>query len=91
MRRVIAYVSMLLMLPSQFFGWGEEGHRVVAAVAQAHLTQIARRNIQSLRGNKSLACIATWADSTGLMFLRCTSKRTPTFLPSELLRSPHKR
>jgi hypothetical protein len=63
MRRAVACLLLLLLLPTQFLGWGQEGHRVVAAVAQANLTQNAKRNIQSLIGNKSLASIATWADS----------------------------
>jgi nuclease S1 len=63
MKRVVACLLLFLLMPSQFFGWGQEGHRVVGAVGEAHLTQNAKRNIQSLIGNKSLASIATWADS----------------------------
>jgi len=44
------------------FGWGPEGHEIVAALAQTHLNDGAQLGIQSLIGDRSLASIANWAD-----------------------------
>jgi hypothetical protein len=63
MKRFIASLTLVILMSCQFFGWGREGHAVIAAVAQDNLTENSKRNIQSLLGNKSLASIASWADS----------------------------
>ncbi|HEY1465212.1 MAG TPA: S1/P1 nuclease [Terriglobales bacterium] len=62
-KRLIAALSIVTLLSSQFVGWGKEGHAIVATIAQDHLTENAKRNIQSLLANKSLASVASWADS----------------------------
>ncbi len=43
--------------------WGLNGHRVVAAIAERHLTPAARSQVQRLLGSVSLARISNWADS----------------------------
>jgi hypothetical protein len=50
------------VIPPALIGWGPEGHEIVAALAQTRLTDQARRGIQSLIGDASLASIANWAD-----------------------------
>lgn len=50
------------LVPATLFGWGPEGHEIVAALAQNHLSNNAKIGIQSLIGNASLASIANWAD-----------------------------
>jgi len=44
------------------YGWGREGHRIIGDIAQERLTEVTRRNIQSLIGNNTLASVANWAD-----------------------------
>jgi len=44
------------------FAWGPEGHRVVAQIARAHLTQTAKVQVRALLGNDDLASVSTWAD-----------------------------
>ncbi len=49
------------------FGWGAEGHRVIALIAAKHLSSAAQARIQALLGNGSdvgtaMAAVATWAD-----------------------------
>ena len=44
------------------FAWGPTGHRVVAEIAQRHLSSSARMRIASLLGGYSLAEVANWAD-----------------------------
>jgi len=43
-------------------GWGPQGHRLVAIVAENHLTPVARKSVQGLLGDESLADVAVWAD-----------------------------
>jgi hypothetical protein len=49
-------------MPTALIGWGPDGHEIVAALAQARLTENARKGIQSLIGEASLASVANWAD-----------------------------
>jgi hypothetical protein len=62
MKKQIAALTLLVFLSTQLFAWGPKGHKVVGAIAQAHLTERARHNLQLLLGDASLASIANWAD-----------------------------
>jgi hypothetical protein len=57
-----AVIALTLLTPSILFGWGQEGHEIVASLAQTRLTENAKNGIRSLIGNASLASIANWAD-----------------------------
>ena len=52
----------VLLISSPLFAWGPKGHRIIAQVARAHLSQRARYQIQDLLGNDDLASVSTWAD-----------------------------
>ena len=43
--------------------WGATGHRVIARVAMARLSNEAKREVRALLGRESLAAASTWADS----------------------------
>jgi len=43
--------------------WGGQGHRLVGLVAANHLSRAATRNVSRLLDDRSLADIASWADS----------------------------
>ncbi len=62
MKKQTAILTLLVFISTQLFAWGPKGHKVVGAVAQSHLTEAARHNLQALLGDTSLASIATWAD-----------------------------
>jgi hypothetical protein len=62
MKKQIAVLTLLIFLSTQSFAWGPKGHKVVGAIAQSHLTESARLNLQSLLGDASLASLANWAD-----------------------------
>lgn len=62
MTKSIVLALFLVFSADLSFSWGPEGHRIVAAVAQDHLNETAKRNIQALLGDRSLASVATWAD-----------------------------
>ncbi len=59
MRRTV--VTILLLLPGQAWGWGDEGHRAVARIAAAHLTERARQAVAAL-----LQQDATFAAAPGM-------------------------
>jgi nuclease S1 len=59
---IIAILVSLLTLPQLAYGWGQEGHRIIATVAEDHLDQTTLVMIQSLIGNNHLYSVATWAD-----------------------------
>lgn len=44
------------------FGWGQTGHRVIGEIAENHLSRKAKKNIEKLLGDESLAIVSTWMD-----------------------------
>jgi S1/P1 Nuclease len=52
-----------LLAASNALGWGQEGHQVVANIAELHLTAKAREVVREmLDANGSIAAVSTWAD-----------------------------
>ena len=54
----------LLLAPSIAFGWGEDGHRVAARIAEKHLTDKARAGIRELLGDRAITDkdVCLWPD-----------------------------
>jgi hypothetical protein len=61
MKPVAVFLIFLVLCPASF-GWGSEGHQIIATVAEDHLDQTTLVMIQSLIGNNHLYSIASWAD-----------------------------
>lgn len=64
-KHLAAGLSLLLLIAAPpAFAWDEEGHQVVAAIAQYHLTPEAREGVQLLLGSAQLheRNVASWAD-----------------------------
>ena len=55
-------LGLTLLIPSALFGWGHEGHEIIASLAESRLTENAKNEIRSLIGDASLASVANWAD-----------------------------
>ncbi|MBI3758710.1 MAG: S1/P1 nuclease [Deltaproteobacteria bacterium] len=54
---------LFAVLPEISFGWGPEGHEIVARIAQFYLTDNAKQQVSGiLHGSTDLAAIANWAD-----------------------------
>lgn len=51
----------MVMSPAAW-GWGREGHRLTALVAETYLTPAAKEQVEALLGRESLAGVAPWAD-----------------------------
>ena len=66
----LAVGSIILVMPTRSaLAWGAEGHAVVADIAEAHLTEVARRQVRALldvEGKTNLDQIASWADMVRL-------------------------
>src|SRR5690606_36650538 len=53
----------LLVLQHQFANaWGMTGHRVIAEIAENHLNEKSKKNIQIIIGNQKLAFWSNWAE-----------------------------
>jgi hypothetical protein len=61
-RYLLACAALAAALPSPAFAWGKTGHRVVAALADAQLSGLARAHVEELLGVESLDEAATWPD-----------------------------
>jgi len=55
-------LALWLLKGEKAFAWGTTGHRVVAAIAQNHLSPKARLALENLIGRESLAMWANWPD-----------------------------
>lgn len=55
-------VGLNLVWASSAAAYDKTGHRVVAELAERHLSDVARKNIREILGNVSLASVASWAD-----------------------------
>jgi hypothetical protein len=49
-------------LVGQALAWGQEGHSIVAEIAQQRLKEPAAKKVQQLLKGRSLASVASWAD-----------------------------
>ena len=56
------FLVVLLFAPLYSFCWGVTGHRVVAEIAQRHLTSKAKKELKKLIGRESLQQWANWPD-----------------------------
>jgi S1/P1 Nuclease len=67
MRRLCAALTSLVLIlnpcTAPAWAWGRTGHRVIAKLAERHLTERARAEIRALlEPGESLAVASTWAD-----------------------------
>ena len=62
MRKLLTLIVAIILLPNLCFGWGREGHQVIATVAEDHLSEQTKVMVQSLIGNNHMYSIANWAD-----------------------------
>ena len=58
----IAAAVAAMLVPSPAFAWGKTGHRVVAALADAQLSGLARAHVREILGADSLDDVANWPD-----------------------------
>jgi len=61
-RLVVPAVVVATVATATLGAWGPQGHRLVALVAERHLTPAARQNVAWLLDGRSLADVSIWAD-----------------------------
>lgn len=59
---LLVIIASLLLGLNPAFGWGQNGHRITAEIAQQNLSPQTAEVIKSLIGYESLAELATWPD-----------------------------
>ena len=57
-----AFLVLFLCFSAQIWAWGTTGHRVVAEIAERHLSKKAQKEIRKIIGNQKLAYWANWPD-----------------------------
>lgn len=67
MTRILSTTAVLVLLltaawSTRVHAWGAQGHRLVALIATARLTPIAKQNVAWLLGPETLADVSSWAD-----------------------------
>ncbi len=65
MKRVIAALLLSVLVTSQAWAWGSEGHRIVGEIAEQYLdpaTTQQIRDLLALENATTLAAVSTWAD-----------------------------
>jgi len=60
--KLLLPLVLFAMLPFSSMAWGLLGHRIVGEIAYSYLSPKARKGIQQLLGNESLAMATNWAD-----------------------------
>lgn len=61
MRRFFTFF-LIVAFVCQSYGWGATGHRVTGMIAESYLNKKAKKKIESLLGQESLAMASTWMD-----------------------------
>lgn len=55
-------IAIFMLVSTQLYAWGTTGHRIVAEIAENHLSCKAKRQIDKIIGNQKLAYWANWPD-----------------------------
>ena len=61
-RPLVALIAMLALSGTQAFAWGQEGHRIVANIADTRLSSAAVARIHAILGDAPLASVANKPD-----------------------------
>jgi nuclease S1 len=62
MRPIVLAAALTCAVTGPAWAWGEDGHSIVAEVAQQRLSEPAAQLVRTLLKGRSLASIASWAD-----------------------------
>lgn len=65
MKRFFLYVTVsacMVMYCLPAFGWGQEGHRIIAKIAYDNLTPKARKQVDKILGERGIIYWANWPD-----------------------------
>lgn len=57
-----AAAALAVAIPAPALAWGKTGHRAIGAVADSHLSGLARAHVREILGSESLDEASTWPD-----------------------------
>jgi hypothetical protein len=60
-KKIILFVAVCY-IPLQSMAWGTNGHRICGQIADSYLSPKARKAIEAILGNESIAITSNWAD-----------------------------
>jgi hypothetical protein len=60
--KILLPVLLFFYIPAQTMAWGTNGHRITGQIADSYLTAKARKAIQAILGNESIAMAGNWGD-----------------------------
>lgn len=58
----LALALVIIYLPLQSMAWGTQGHRIAGQIADSYLSLKARKAIEAILGDESIAMASNWAD-----------------------------
>ncbi len=58
----LSIALLALVVTFNSFGWGATGHRIVGLIAEYHLSKKAKKNIELILGNETLAEVSNYMD-----------------------------
>lgn len=59
---LVALIAFIVLPIAKARAWGQEGHSIIAELAERRLDQDIRRKVKNLLGGVSMASVASWAD-----------------------------
>jgi len=62
MKKPIALFLLICFIGTQSYGWGVTGHRATGWIADQYLSAKAKKKIQAVLNQESLAMVSTWMD-----------------------------
>jgi hypothetical protein len=65
---IVASIILSCLFSVEAYAWGAVGHRTIGVIAERNLSPSAKREVEKILGEESLADVANWADA-----LRSTS------------------
>jgi hypothetical protein len=60
---LFSLIALLSTCPHVAWGWGPDGHKIVAKIAYQRLSVNAKREVRKLLGSKHMSDVANWADA----------------------------
>lgn len=61
-RITLVCLLAISLISFKSFGWGQTGHRVIGQIAENHLSKKAKKEVQKILGDESLAIVSIWMD-----------------------------
>lgn len=61
-KKFFLVVLSFFIIQNGLFAWGQTGHRAIGQVAENHLSKKAKKNVEKILGDESLAIVSIWMD-----------------------------